>query len=282
MKSKLRNPSKIITILFAITIVFWVVLFFLAKYTLIGDETLENLRRFTQLPLIFIPLAGGLLGLKNALDWGGTKSILGRAVFGISLGLLTWAGGMIIWNYYLFFTTVEVPYPSLADALFILSWPLWAYGLLQLSKAIGAHFALRNESKQALFFGSGIVILVSIYLLFGVARGWSISLDGGVLKLFFDLFYPIGDIVILTLVTLTYWLSKEFLGGIYKNPILVLFFGFLLNYMADFTFSYTTTQGTYFNGHFVDFLFTTTMFILSFGLSMLTPNLLELEKIKET
>lgn len=279
MVVKFNNQSKIVIILFVITIAFWVTLLILEKSFVISDELLANIRKFTQLPLFFIPLIGGLFGLKNAFNWGGRKSVLGKAVLGISLGLLTWAGGMIIWNYYLFFTDIEVPYPSLADAIFILSWPLWTYGLLQLSKAIGVRFAWKNLSnKKNIFFVSGIIILLSIYLLFGIARNWSISFEEESLKLFFDLFYPIGSIVISTLVLLIYWLSKNFLGGIYKNSILILFFGFLLNYMSDFMFSYTTTKGTYFNGHFVDFLFTLAMFTLSFGLSTLNSNILDSEK----
>ena len=273
---KLSSSSKIIISLFLLTIVFWIGLFFIAD-----DELLENLRRFTQIPLIIIPLVGGLFGLKNAFNWGGMKSVLGRSVLGISLGLIAWAGGMVIWNYYLFFTDIEVPYPSLADAIFILSWPLWTYGLLQLSRAIGVKFALKNLSnKKNIFFISGIAILLSVYLLFGVARDWSVSFDELGLKLFFDLFYPIFSIIIATLVLLIYWLSKNFLGGIYKSSILMLFVGFILNYTADFTFSYTTTKETYFNGHFVDLLFTVAMFTLSLGLSMLNSNILNLERKK--
>src|SRR3989344_4928813 len=186
---KLSNSSKIIIILFLLTIVFWISLFFITDST-----SLESIRRFTQIPLVLIPLIGGLLGVKNALSWGGTKSVLGRSVLGVSLGLIAWAGGMVIWNYYLFFTDIEVPYPSLADAIFILSWPLWTYGLLQLSRVIGVRFAWKNLSnKKNIFFISGIIILLSAYLIFGVARDWGVSFSELNIKLFFDIFYPVGS-----------------------------------------------------------------------------------------
>ncbi|KKP43023.1 MAG: hypothetical protein A2639_01750 [Candidatus Staskawiczbacteria bacterium RIFCSPHIGHO2_01_FULL_34_27] len=274
---KLSNSSKIIIILFLLTVVFWISLFFITD-----SAILDNIRRFTQIPLVIIPLIGGLLGLRNGLNWGGMKSVLGRSVLGISLGLLAWAGGMIIWNYYLFFTVVEVPYPSLADVIFILSWPLWTYGLLQLSRAIGLRFAWKNLShKKSIFFISGIIILLSVYLIFGVARDWGVSFTDLNIKLFFDIFYPIGSIVISTLVFLIYWLSKGFLGGIYKTSIIVLFSGFIMNYASDFTFSLTTTNETYFNGHFVDFMFTVAMFILSLGLSMLNSSILNIREDKK-
>ncbi|MEI7719727.1 MAG: hypothetical protein WCI89_00765 [bacterium] len=222
--------------------------------------------------MTFLPLVGGFIGLRNAFRWGGVKSIVGRSSFALSLGLVAWAGGMFIWNYYLFFTTVSVPYPSLADAIFVLSWPLWTYGIWKLSEAMGVRFALRNMNKN-FFILPVVVILLSAYLLVYVARG-GITYDNP-LKLFFDLFYPLGDIVILTVTASVYFLSRNYLGGVYKTPILMLLFGFVMNYFSDFLFSYTTTNGTYFNGHLVDFLFTTAMFVLSVGLSMLNPMILD-------
>ncbi len=281
---KLNTPSKIIISLYVITTFFWFLFIVTTKYTAtLEGWKFEYLLKSFLVGMTILPLVGGLLGLKNAFDWGGRKSVLGRAVLGISLGLITWAGGMIVWNYYLFFTNIEVPYPSLADAIFILSWPLWIYGLMQLSKVIGIKFAWRNLSNRIyIFFFSGIIILLSVYLIFGVARDWTLTFDGDAIKLFFDLFYPIGSIVISTLVLIIYWLSKKFLGGVYKSSIIVLFIGFILNYASDFTFSLTTTNETYFNGHFVDFMFTTAMFTLSLGLSMLNSKILELKKIKNS
>lgn len=273
---KLSIPSKIIILLYIIICAFWFSLLVISKYFFVDNRVLEIFQHFTQIPLAMLPLVGGIIGLRNSFKWGGMVSVLGRSSLALSLGLIAWAGGMIIWNYYLFFTTVEVPYPSVADAIFILSWPLWAYGIWKLSEVIGVRFALRNMSKSFLLLPLAI-ILFSVYLLIYVARG-GITYDNS-LKLFFDLFYPLGDIVILTITASVYFLLRNFLGGIYKIPVLILFFGFLLNYFSDFLFSYTTTRGTYFNGHFVDFLFTTTMFILSLSLSMFSPETLNNRKV---
>jgi len=276
---KLKTNLKIVIILYVLTALFWVGLVVINQYTFVNSDILDTLRHFTQIPLAIMPLMGGIIGLTNAFNWGGKKSIMGRGITALSLGLLTWGGGMIVWNYYLFFTTVEIPYPSLADAIFILSWPLWAYGLIQISKAIGFKYGLRNSmGKRVLFCLSSAAILFSIYLLFGVARDWQIVFNEGALKLFFDLFYPIGTICIITLVAVIYWISRGYLGGIYRNPIRILFCGFLVNYLADFTFSFTTTKETYFNGHFVDFLFTTAMFLLSIGVALLSPSLMNTHK----
>lgn len=218
--------------------------------------------------MTILPLIGGIAGLQKAKKWGGAKSIVGQALSSLSLGLIAWSGGMMIWNYFLFFTEIEVPYPSVADALFILSWPLWAYGIWQLAKATGAKFALRTAAGKVLLLIIPLVTaLISYMLLIVVARGGVIDWESGGLKLFFDLFYPLGDVVIITGVVLLYGLSKKFLGGKLKMPIMILLVGFIFNYVTDFIFSYTTTQETYFNGHVVDLLFTITMSILSFAVN---------------
>ncbi|OGI60755.1 hypothetical protein A2641_00420 [Candidatus Nomurabacteria bacterium RIFCSPHIGHO2_01_FULL_37_25] len=264
---------RIMVSLYIITVIFWLVLIFLTKYSLISESTIQFFRLLTQVPLAIIPLVGGIFGLKNSIDWGGIKSGMGKSSLFLSLGLIAWASGMIAWNYYIFFTNIEIPYPSLADIGYVLGLLFFVIGISTLSKIVGVKFALRNKKGKFIFFLIPvIVILFSVYLLINVARGGVlVDTSESYLKLFFDILYPLGDVVILTITGLLYFLSKKFLGGVYKTSILVLFSGFLFFYISDFLFSYTTTQGAYFNGHFVDFLFTTTMFTLSLGVATLDP-----------
>jgi hypothetical protein len=178
---------------------------------------------------------------------------------------------MIFVGYYNLIAHIEIPYPSLADVAYILSWPLWSIGMINLSLATGAGYALRNNSgKSILVIIPIIAILASYYLLVVIARGGSIDLSGeGALKAFFDLAYPIGDIVILTLSTVIYGLSFKYFGGQFKMGIYVLLIGFIINYFADFTFSYSTTVSTFYPGGISDLLFTLAMIALSYGTNYL-------------
>lgn len=264
---KLKNSLGVLVAFYALTVIFWLALLIFIQYSIFNDGILDWLRLFTQIPLMIIPLVGGIFGLKNYTNWGGIKNTLGKSSLFLSLGLISWASGMIAWNYYIFFTKIEIPYPSLADFGFVFGLLFLIIGVSALYKMIGVKFALKNKGgKFVLFIFPIIVILVSVYLLIYVARG-GVLFDSSenYLKLFFDILYPLGDVIILTIIGLLYFLSKKFLSGVYKTPILVLFSGFLLFYMSDFIFVFTTTQGIYYNGHFVDFLYTTSMFILSLG-----------------
>ena len=208
------------------------------------------------------------MGLKKAKSWGLFKSSMGKSIIFLSAGLLTWAIGEFIWSYYNFFLNADVPYPSWADASFIISWPLWTIGIFYLGHATGAKFGLRNiGGKVFLGIVPIITFIVSYYFLVTVARGGSLTTGDGPFKIFFDIAYPLWDVIILTFALLIYGLSFKYLGGKYKWPVLVTLFGFVVNYIADFGFSYTTTVGTFYNGCWVDLMFTSAMFFLSFGVT---------------
>ncbi len=213
-----------------------------------------------------IPLYGGIVGMMKARKWGMFASKMGKAIFFLSLGLITWGFGELIWSYYNFFLNQEIPYPSIADASFILSWPLWGVGTFYLSHATGVKYGLRKISGRLQIIIVPIIALAaSYYLLVTVARGGSFPIEGQFMKIFFDLAYPIFDVMILTMALLVYGLSFECLGGRFKWPVLILLSGFVVNYLADFGFSFTTTTGAFYNGNWVDLLFAGAMFLISFA-----------------
>jgi diguanylate cyclase len=216
-----------------------------------------------------IPLLGGLSGILKAKQWGWLKSKVGKAVFFIALGGFAWGIGQMFWSlYYNIFQKVEVPYPSLADIGYSLSFPFLALGLINLSKATGAKFSFRHRSGKVLALViTSVAIVAAYYLLIVVARSGVIDFTEGGLKLFFDLAYPIGDLVILLSSLLIYGLSFNYLGGRYKLPILSMIFGLLVLFFGDFSFSYTTTIETYYNGHWVDIVLPTAWMLIVFGVN---------------
>jgi hypothetical protein len=222
-----------------------------------------------QFALGLIPLFGGIFGLSKAKAWGWLRSYVGRTVTFISVGAICWGVGQMFWSlYYNILTNVAIPYPSLADVGYSLSFPFLALGLISLSKATGARFSLKHPLGKLLALLITIVAIgLGYYLLIVVARGGVIDFTEGGLKLFFDLAYPLGDLVIFLSSALIYGLSFNYLGGRYKIPILSILFGLLVLFFGDFTFSYTTTVGTYYNGHWVDLVLPTAWMFIVFGIN---------------
>ena len=80
-------------------------------------------------------LSGAVIGIANAFRFGITSTV-GKSLFSLGLGLLSWQIGLWIWVYYNVVLNVEVPYPSLADFFFVFTfYPFLIFGcynLLQL------------------------------------------------------------------------------------------------------------------------------------------------------
>lgn len=214
-----------------------------------------------------MPFVGGFLGMLKAKPWGYLQSSIGRAIFYLSAGLFSWGAGGMIWAYYNFFEEISAPYPSFADIGFILAIPLWIIGIVNLSRATGAKFGLKQMKGRIYLIAIPIVVtLISYYLLIVVAREGNLvySLDN-YFEMFFDLAYPLGDVAVLTVALLIFGLSFNYFGGRYKLAIAAIIIGFILMYVADFVFSYTTTVETFYNGNWGDYLFTLALFFITFG-----------------
>ena len=261
------RDARIIFFYFVFIFVWWAFFFVTGKANAGGEVTLGG--ALYQFAFGLIPLIGGVLGILKSKKWGGLKSYVGRALLFISIGAVCWGIGQMFWSlYYNIFTSVDVPYPSLADVGYSLSFPFLALGLISLSKATGARFSLKHPGGKVLALCITIIgIIAAYYLLIVVARGGVIDFTEGALKLFFDLAYPLGDLVIFLFSALIYGLSFKYLGGRYKIAILSVLLGQLVLFFGDFTFSYTTTVGSYYNGHWVDMVLPTAWMLIVFGVN---------------
>lgn len=264
-KIPVNFSSKVIIGFFIVLVVWW--FFILTK----GLQN-TNQNYFYGVLEGVLPVVGAIFGFTNSKKWGWFDSAMGRSVFFLSSGLLTWGIGTIVFGYYNIFLQIAVPYPSVADGFYIISWVLWAISMINLSRATGIKFRLGNlTGRLMLFFIPVIAIIFSYYALIVVARQGVFGFSGDVLTTFFNLAYPIGDIVILTIALLIYGLSFNYLGGFFKWPIIIILAGFVMNYVGDFFFVYLTTKGTYFVADWVDLIYTSVFFLLSLGACLLDP-----------
>lgn len=269
--------SSIVNAKFFLLVYILIILWWFSIFLRDIHETTENY--LFSLIYSILPLGGGIIGFANARHWGGFASSIGRAVFFISGGIFAWGIGNLIFGFYNLVLGVPIPYPSLADAAFFLLYPLSAIGVISFFRPTGALFALKRISgKFLLLIIPVFFIFLSYYLLFIVARGGEITYDGGLLKLFLDIAYPVGDVIVITLASILYSLSFKYLGGTFRKPVIFIIIGFISTYIADFLFSYTTTVGTYFVGKWVDIFYPTAFLFIALGLSLLNPKSLDRDK----
>ena len=218
----------------------------------------------------------GIFGLMAAKHWSWLKSGVGRGVFFISLGLITWGLGQAGWTYFVIKDPAQQSPPThLLDILYFSTIPLWTVGMFYLSKATGARYGLRSLwAKVGVLALILVMFAISYYLLVTVARGGNAYFHSDtVLNIIFDLGYAAGDVVNLTLALAIFGLSWKYLGGRFKKPILLILFGFAMSYLGDLVFSFYDGRDQYYNGHWVDLLYLAMAAIFAAGLCLLDPTL---------
>lgn len=241
--------------------------------TIIPVDERSDAGAITQIPLAVIPILGSFVGFAVAKSWGGFKSRLGKAVTFYSLGLLAWGGGVVGWLIYIYVLgETEVPYPSPADFVYMLAQIMWYTASIIMARIIGAQYGFKQRHGWLkMLIGSVFAVALSYILLVTVARDGDLSASGLTLRTFFDFYYPIATALSLTLVLVIYLLARKYIGGLYKTALLVLFAGFIFQFFGDFIYTLSTTDETYYNGHWADVLFTTAMLVLTLGLLLYDP-----------
>jgi len=142
--------------------------------------------------------------------------------------------------------------------------------MVYFGKASGANLGLQRTGRKLLLVLIPVLVsLISWYFMVILARGGSITSGGGPLKVFFDIAYPAGDVILLTMGLLIFGLSFRYWSAQLKWPIIVILVGILAEYISDFWFSYATTLNTFYNGCLGDLSFATALMILSVAVTLL-------------
>lgn len=246
---------------FALMIVFWATLF--------SQDMRGGL--YNDLYALFIgviPFFGGLAAIRGYKEWGGSSTILGRAIRLLGIGLFLWSLGEIVWGYYNFVLGVDNPYPSLADLFFAPSVFFYTLGTVYLSSVMGARLGLKTVQGKVLSVIAAAAALVLAYFIFIVnARHGALFSDtSSVIKSILDIAYPLGDAVSLGVALVVTSLSFKYLQGLYRFDFLFILVGLALMFVADSMFSYMTTIGLEYNGGVGDLVFMTALFCLTCGL----------------
>lgn len=221
-----------------------------------------------------VAFLGAVAGLLISIHWGGLKSVVGRAVFAFSLGLLFQCFGQSSYSWYIYYLHEPVPYPSIGDVGYFGSIFCYLYGVWMLAQASGVRISLRSLRSQTVAVLIPLVFLTISYLMFlrGYTFDWSQPL-----KIFLDFGYPFGQAIYVSLALLTYLLSRRVLGGIMRLPILLFLGALVLQYLSDFSFLYQASAGTWYAGGWNDFLYLVSYLAMTVALLFVGHTL---EKIK--
>lgn len=245
---------KIISLIFILLVAYWAYLLF---------SGLSGNPEFDYFTLIYplLALIGGVIGMRYALKWGGFKSVLGKAIAYLSLGLLAQFIGQILYNYYVYVLGVEIPYPSVGDISYFASVILYIIGVVYLAKVSGFRLAVNSLNGKVLAFIVPVVMLFGSYIL--LLRGYEFESTSFSL-LFLDFGFPIGQAIFVSVALLIFFISKNILGGMMRRPIVLLTIALILQFLADFLFSYLFSIGK--NVYSLDILYLLAYFLMTIAL----------------
>jgi len=165
-----------------------------------------------------------------------------RAWLRLSVGLGCWAAGQAVWSYYEVVLGREVPFPSLADVGFLLFPVVTASGVLcWLPGSDGAAGRARDVLDGALIAGSLLA------LSWATTLGSVYALGGDWMALTLSLAYPVGDVILATLVLLT--LARARSGQ--RVVLLLVASGLAGLAVADSAYVYLVNLGSYASGNLI-------------------------------
>ena len=158
-----------------------------------------------------------------------------------------WGIGQLIWTVYETGFGREVPFPSWADAGYLMAVPLAAAGLIVMPAAT------QTMAGRLRIVLDGVMVALAL-----LCTSWILVLgplfaaggDGG-LATVLGLAYPVGDVVTITM--LIFAILRARLGGeAGRQPLYLIGLGLTAIALSDSAFVYLTSQTSYGSGSFID------------------------------
>lgn len=229
---------------------YWIISFFSVVMLLFVAAQLFGLVEKDETTLIgnSLKTVVGIVGVM--LSFSVTKSLEGNLRH--TWKILTWAyifntGGDTIWYYYAS-VLGEKPFPSWADASFLLHYPVMLWALLS------------YPTTTKTFDKKKFIADISIVMVSGVTIVWyfiihptiSTITDDDLLSPALNLSYTVGDMVLILGILVVFFRGVE---ENLKRALQIIVAGIVCMLVADLGFAYLTLQGTYFGGHWIENFF---------------------------
>lgn len=200
-------------------------------------------------------LMAGIAGIVYAKEvgWG---SVMGKALTFIGVGLVSYAFAQFVWLFYNLFSSVEVPYPSIADAFFLLFYVLVFIGFISLLNIFKLSITKEKVVQSILLLP--VVLAFSLIFVFKPDLSSNLSFLGKAL----NIAYPVCDTLVLYIILVMIRVS----GGYFRSTTLFFSVAGVVLLVGDFLFTYRNAKDLYWNGDISDLVFTISafLFFLSF------------------
>jgi len=184
-----------------------------------------------QILFLIFPVFAVLTGIL-AVKIYGLKSIAGKSLLAMTLGIACWAIGGIIWCAYALLNID--PFPSIADVFFLLGYLLVLLGLYMEFKK--AQIQLSQLKKSTIILGLLITfVLTVIVFYFGIYMAYDSSV--GFLENVVAMSYGIADLILIIGSLFALLMTRAYRGGKFSEFWMIVIAVFVLNLAADILFA---------------------------------------------
>ncbi len=163
----------------------------------------------------------------------GPKNPSGRGWLLFTLGMICWLIGDFIWMVYEGILYIESPFPSIADIIWTVGYPLMIIGVLLLLRLT----KMKLPSREKILIAVIQIIIAFLAIWFIIFPIATTPIDEFFTpdQMFYSLFYPIADLI-LFLTALIF--AFRYRGGEFGKVWIILAFGLITMAVSDLLFSY--------------------------------------------
>jgi diguanylate cyclase (GGDEF)-like protein/PAS domain S-box-containing protein len=214
---------------------------FFAAWLLFTWGGVSTTQRFDDIGEFVIAFVAATACIFTALRHRG-RTRLAWALLGASA--FSWGVGEVAWSYFELIKGQQVPFPSFADLGYLTAVPLAVAGVLSFPAAPSKVTSMARTVLDGLMIGGSFLIISWSTVLHAVYRASS----GSLLSDLISLAYPIGDVVIGTILVI--FAARAPRAA--RLPLYLLAGGLVANLLADSGFAYLTATNQYGSGNVIN------------------------------
>ncbi len=205
-----------------------------------ADRNFALISDFAYLPVsLFATIVAWRIARNTSFDRGLRIAwfILGLAVAAQTIGDTAW--------FYLEVILGQQPFPSIADAFYLAFYPLCLAGLLTLPSA-----PLKPSERVRVLLDLAIIMVTAwMGIWFFIISPTAAQYENGQLDQILAAAYPVGDLVLLGGFFTLLFRTTE---GSVRSMLVIYLTGLILNVTGDLFYAYTSLNGTYVSGGWMD------------------------------
>jgi hypothetical protein len=222
---------------------------------LLNIDPESSVTSFFSSSYIVIALLGGLFGFAQAKYWGGFKSLLGKSLSFLSLGLILTTLGSLTLSFYFYVLDQEPSYPSVAEVFYLPGIVSYIIGVTYMARTVRSWASLKEKGlgKKILLVLTPLAMVALTTFIFVSKYGQGEGAPTSVIVT--DYAYALLQAAYAFVAIAVLLNSSQLFGGKLRKAVTVLLVALIFQYLADFNYTYQILSETWQTGGYGELLY---------------------------